>query len=439
MNKQAFNVTNLKKIYFQENRKGKYLESIFFPEVDEQTKKMSRCKKLIIKVVKKNKGQEKRLEQLYALKDFIYKKREAKIQEELEIVAQKISRMTSISISQGVIVGNKQTYKIVDTPELFFAEKKLQDNLKIVYGIKHADRNAIISCLINTLQDDTSKIILRLDIASFYESIDHDLLRAILKKNSLSLMTYNFILKILSEYNKLSSTNAVGLPRGIGSSAYLSEIFMQEIDSAIQELPHLSFYSRYVDDMILIFTPPITVSSGKYEQDVKEIIEGFKLKINPAPDKYKIVSVDIDTNFKIEYLGYSLEKNKNLKLALENGKLRKYKQKIELTINAYIASSKTIKNEKLFINRIRFLTGNTKLTNNKGGAFIGIYYSNKFLTEIKNLDGLDNFLASQLASKVANTRLVRKLRKLSFRAGFENKIFRYFLPCELSDITRIWK
>ena len=48
-----------------------------------------------------------------------------------------------------------------------------------------------------------------------------------------------------------------GVPRGIGISAYLSELFMRNVDNQIQELDDLIYYARYVDDIIAIFVPQI--------------------------------------------------------------------------------------------------------------------------------------------------------------------------------------
>ena len=46
-----------------------------------------------------------------------------------------------------------------------------------------------------------------------------------------------------------------GVPRGFGVSAYLSELYMREIDNEIKALPDVIYYARYVDDIVIIFSP----------------------------------------------------------------------------------------------------------------------------------------------------------------------------------------
>lgn len=437
-NNQQFNARNLKKIYTKLNKKGAYLENKFFPEVDVFTKKMSRCKKLIhrIKTFQKQQDYEARLIRLYKIKDDIYQKREEKINEAMESVAQNINKFQSFNLSKGDMFNSKQTYKISNNAETYLAEKKLQNNISQICDVKPANRNAIIECLSGLLRDQIPKIIIRLDIKSFYESIPHNLLKSHLKKYSLSLVSAQLILRILNEYNDLSNSLNKGLPRGIGSSAYLSEVFMKEIDLEIQQLPYVIYYQRYVDDMIIIFSPEYVCDETLVLDDIVRVLQKYQLQSNP--EKEQVISTINTPNFNLEYLGYKFSKNADLTISISNHKVSKYKKKIDAVFDYYMQHSINDKNQRLLINRIRFLTGNTKLSNNKGGAFIGIFYSNKYITDTHCLRGLDFYLNMKINQLTSQT-LQKKLQKFSFKEGFEQKIFRYFLPCELSEITRVWK
>lgn len=85
-----------------------------------------------------------------------------------------------------------------------------------------------------------------------------------------------------------------------------------------------------------------------------------------------------------------------------------------------------------------FLTGNMRLFNRKSNAFIGVYFSNKYITDTRQLSGLDHYFRNKLKS-VASPSLVRKLSKLSFEKGFKEKLFRNFDSKELSELSRGWK
>ena len=74
------------------------------------------------------------------------------------------------------------------------------------------------------------------------------------------------------------------------------------------------------------------------------------------------------------------------------------------------------------IHRLNFLTGNTRLENNKANVLVGIYYTNSLLSEpLDDLIALDNFLATEVDANITNTDLRRRLKLFSFKKGFEEK------------------
>ncbi|MFA0260826.1 maturase, partial [Vibrio cyclitrophicus] len=93
---------------------------------------------------------------------------------------------------------------------------------------------------------------------------------------------------------------------------------------------------------------------------------------------------------------------------------------------------------KNLIIRLRFLTGNTRLYNSKSKAFVGVYFSNKFINSTSDLKGLDHFLYAQ-ANNLQDHKLKKRINKLSFENGFDQKIFRKFSIEELSNMSKVWK
>ena len=89
--------------------------------------------------------------------------------------------------------------------------------------------------------------------------------------------------------------------------------------------------------------------------------------------------------------------------------------------------------------RLRFLTGNTRLKNNKKNILIGIYYSNCQLTEKEDLIRLDDYLRTKIDSLIKIIKLQRRLRKYNFKNGFETKRFSPFKTHEFQKIMKIWK
>ncbi len=82
-----------------------------------------------------------------------------------------------------------------------------------------------------------------------------------------------------------------------------------------------------------------------------------------------------------------------------------------------------------------FLTGNTRLVNNKKNVVVGIYFSNSQLTETRQLVTLDNYLSSKLKSE----HILIRTKKLSFESGFLEKKYHQFSSEELTQIVKAWK
>lgn len=147
------------------------------------------------------------------------------------------------------------------------------------------------------------------------------------------------------------------------------------------------------------------------------------------------------SNANFEYLGYEFKiASSSCSIKLSSKKINKIKGRIDRTFDEY---NKTFRNTpkksfNLIILRLKFLTGNTRLHNSKSNAFVGIYFSNRFVTDSSSLAGLDHYLKSKLKT-VKDTKLINKINKLSFGKGFDERIFRNFTTKELSEISKVWK
>ncbi|BDC86321.1 RNA-directed DNA polymerase [Aeromonas caviae] len=442
---QSFSPENLKSIYDNENKKGKYLEGEFFPHIKEISKAIKNLRKNIY-ILKKRRanispaGFNIALTALHSKLKAKKEERNSAVMNVLSAIGANISQKSfSLKCIQAQVVHGKATYKIEKNENSFFAEKKLQENIKKTYNINLSSRDSIVSSLISILDDDMPKIIIRTDISSFYESISHDLLKLTLERHGhLSLSTKRIINETLKFYT-IETGSSRGLPRGIGISAYLSEVFMIDIDDEILKLPHIIYYKRYVDDIIAIFSPPIKIDETLLMQDIERIINNHKLTLNKI--KTKTINTLTQQNYTLDYLGYQFKhaNKKTLDVEISNQRKLKIESRIDYSFQNYIKGRKTEKTKRLFINRIKFLTGNIKLTNNKGGTFIGIYHTNKFANNTSQIKNLDNILRDKINTELRQSpSLQRRLNKLSFEDGFNKKTYRKFTTKELMEITKGW-
>lgn len=438
---QSYSPQNFKRILDLATRKGVHVEdklSMF--SIRNINDKIRKCNKAIVE--KKKAGDMVAVKTLYEEKKSLREEKESKLTVELENISRKITLNSfRVEFKNINIPGKGTVFTTSNKPEHYFALLQTQRNIFKLFGVKQSNRYAIVEQVISLLKNKFPKYIIRTDLENFYENIPHEpLIERIYQDNLLSPLTRKIITGILDFYKSISGFPK-GVPRGIGVSPYLTELYMRDIDNNIKELDGVTYYARYVDDMIIIFTPTIHEISREYLNELVDIVENkYKLKINT--NKTQVCDLLAPgTSDSFEYLGYKMYFGDGfVNTKLTQSKVDKYKNRIDLSIKHYLNYSKI--NEKharnILVKRIRFLTGNTRLVNNKRNILVGIYYSNSHLTDLEQLNFLDKHLNSQIEAYIGSDSLKRRLLKYSFVVGYEEKRFSPFKANELSEIVEIW-
>jgi hypothetical protein len=287
----------------------------------------------------------------------------------------------------------------------FFAIKQLQQNLGKTFKVIQADRNKIIKQTYNLISDGFPKVVIRTDIHKFYESIPQNKLFEKLENSTLlSPLSKRLLKRLFFEFERIKDVTIMqpgkGIPRGFGVSAYLSELYMREIDNEIKSLPDIIYYARYVDDIIVAFSPKTKSQARNYQEEIKKIIKKNQLEINDnlegRNDKTQSIELYYDKtqnkvffqSHQLIFLGYSFSlehypklPKTNIKLKLSEERVLRYKNRMKLSILAYNNDSKYNEGiaRKLLFDRLKFLSGNYHLNHNKKNISAGIYYSNKML------------------------------------------------------------
>lgn len=467
---QSFSSENFRIILDVENRRGKYIEDVdffkgedVFKESRILTDELIELNNLIRKAKKALPSTEIRTEHDYAELNRLIKEKESLKDNREEIreeILQKISSNINLPdyrviIRKGIEKYGKQLYVSDNTPENFFVLKQLQRNIYKTFNVKQANRKSIISQLKLLLDDNFSKIVIRTDFRNFYESIPHQQLIARIDENSLlSYPSKKIIKDILNQYWKIlvsdgvksDTDQRVGLPRGLGISAYLAELYLSDFDKIISSSPNVSYYCRYVDDIIIILTPDNRKESKtpqNYKDYVQRIISKYKLEMNAEKTKvfdFRKSSSDrkASKKYEIDYLGYkfvisykkkgdNVSKEEN-QICMSDNKLERNKNRIieafkEFERDIIRYSGKEKKTNKLLIQRVKILTHNFQLYRRKSFVFVGVYFSNEFLTCKSDLETLDKLLKDEIArvsirmsAKTKNT-----LECYSFVKGYEDK------------------
>jgi hypothetical protein len=444
---QSFSIKNLNKLLNADREKGGDLEERYIPTAFAIRVKLYKLNKLrSFARYRLGMGKttlafyEKRMSRL----NTVIEKRKAQhlnlIESELERVSKAVSsKEFRINITLlPAPVGGKNVYGAGNCLDQILATRFVQQALKTLYEIRMPPRDILVSQIKSLALDGVPKYIIRSDVESFYESVRHkELLDGIHQAPELSVLIKRILTRLMKDY-VIVSGDVNGLPRGIGISAYLSEIYLSSIDAEIKRQDDIFYYARYVDDMVLMYAPQRKELADQYLPTLSKILEAKGLKFNA---KTKVIDLLAEQKGKFDYLGYTFDVSKSsLAVRLSQRKIDKYKSRIDKAFSDYALKSLFIpkKSEQELMLRCLFLTGNMRLFNRKSNAFIGVYFSNKFITETTQLSGLDSYYINKIKS-ITSPSLSRKLSKLSFAQGFKEKLFRNFDPKQLSDLSRGWK
>lgn len=348
--------------------------------------------------------------------------------------------------------------------------RKLNDNIKRIYGVKQSNRSDITKQILALLQEANPFNAIRVDIKDFYESIDFSNATSKIHFDTILSPTSKRILKSLESHPNLNGT----IPRGINISATLTELYMREFDRCIRQHPGVYFYSRYVDDILIFcFTDELL--------DITKVAEFLPpgLKINSQKCSTHIVNcrckrtckcknnckcapnckcrIDLNSYEKLEYLGYEYRfpdihrtekyEQRKVEVGLSRRKIARIKKRIILSLLDYTKNN----DQLLLIDRLKTLTGNCEFEV-KGSIKVrsGLAYNYQLLTDPqKELEGLTLFLRKSIHSKKGS--LGKKLNKclspilrshlgkLCFYHAYSNKITYYFDSKRLATIRECWK
>jgi hypothetical protein len=454
---QSFSPENLFRIYCIENRKGSFRSSFYSKRYKEKQEEAKEKWLEIVEFKSNNKGkwddeQFTAYKTLNEEKTVLDKEKENILREELEAVSKKISKdKYEFNLTEKIHKG-KSVYIVGDDNEemtSFFAMKQLQYNIQRTFKVKQANRFEIVKQVKSILEDNFPKIILRTDIKSFYENVPQKLLKEKIYGNALlNAQSKKLINQLFYLYNAKKRGKGIqeerdeekGIPRGAGVSAYLAEVYMRDVDTRIKELPRVTYYARYVDDIIVIFTPNKKSENRNYKDEVRTEIEKVGLKINDekTPEPINLLN---SQGRDLQFLGYKFLYNEKKfdRVTISDKRLEKIKGRIFQSFIFYKINQTipTIRQKAkwLLIHQISFLTGNTRLIHNKSNILIGIYYSNSLLNDNdKVLTDLDEFLNKYIKNYIVeDDELKQRLFEFSFTEGFRTKRYARFKTSRVPD------
>jgi len=353
-------------------------------------------------------------------------------------------------------VGGRTVFQLAKLEEELVLRKAAQ-NLRMISSVRQADRVSIIKRLRLLCEEGVSFNIQKLDIKSFFPSIDVEELN---KEMSGSLATSPASRKVLGTFlHECSRSGAKGIPPGLPISAPLSEFYMRSFDRKIRTMHGVHFFARYVDDAICVLDPQHNRIAFKKEI-VSKLPQG--LSLNSRKTKfYEFGPFNRAQKDKLEqvfdYLGYSFSVytidnaksgSRRVELDISPSKVKTRKTRFILSLRQYLADG----NFDDLVDRTKILTCNYKFYDEKDGKqrHAGNRHTYSLISRPSpSLKELDQFKSKVLLSGVGKTsgplRLSlsnaqrKELMRYSFEAGFENGVHFSFKPDDLERLIRCWK
>lgn len=317
--------------------------------------------------------------------------------------------------------------------------RKLHKNIKRIYAVQQADRNTIVKQMKLLLAENVEMRIVRLDVRHFYESIDRQ--RILAKLIDDARLSYHSLMLLQTLFNNPAIAAGTGLPRGLGISAVLSELYMKYFDLDFKKIEGVYYYARFVDDIIVF-------CSSEASKDLAWKYAGEELaKIGLQLNEKKSYSLDPNqTGAEFTYLGYTFKKMGNrLSVTIAQKKLSVIKTRLTRTFVRY---SKDYNFDLLKL-RIKFLTGNFTLYNPHTllPIKVGIYFNYKMANDISALKDIDAYYqrllhcrTGRLGRAIALTKpQLKELEKYSFDFGYYNHVNHHFTTDQMAKIANCWR
>lgn len=278
---------------------------------------------------------------------------------------------TKMNFSKPILIHKKikkdgkirDVYSVEKKSYEYIAIKYIKKRLDIEFSIKYANRSHIMLELFQLIENINSLsmyTIFRFDIKDFFESVDA---KFVFEKYIIPSSLDNeckILLQSLIEYNPKCYA-------GLATSNALIEIVGQRFDNCLRAKLHkygIIFYSRYVDDGVIILNK--NVSKSILEELIKDTVKsnfGDNVCLHPTKRNYLVKT---DKNSEFDYLGYLFVKdNDKYKYGITEEKRDKYQKRLDDIVSDYILKP----NIELLRQRIVYFISRTVFYNNYSSRY----------------------------------------------------------------------
>lgn len=169
-------------------------------------------------------------------------------------------------------------------------------------------------------QSEWEKVVcLKSDIEKYYPSVNHDILKRIIRRTIACKDTLWLIDGIIDSGANPEDINPKNLPIGNRGSQLGANIYMDQLDHYVKEVLQVKYYVRYMDDFIIL--GPSTEYLWKMRKQIELFLrEELILKLNAKTDIFPI-------SRGIDFVGYRIWPTHRL---LRKRSIKKFKRKLKV-------------------------------------------------------------------------------------------------------------
>lgn len=450
---QSFSSSNFQTIFNIENRKGHIVLGRMSQDYQEVVADMRETKKEMSALRKKKRDQWSEAEvkddcNNKGLLELLQKERNNYFISHLEQISKTVNAHDfQFSMTKSIYNG-KEVFSIDTTVwAQFYAMKCLSHNLMRVFNIETSNRHTVMTNLKLLMNNYLPVYVIRTDVSHFFESIPQKRLMDLVDRNSvLSMKSKEMIHKIIKQYEQLKDQTLVpaniGVPRGIGVSSVLSEIYMNDIDKEIKSRQEVIFYSRYVDDIIILLSDlgHFDTIEAYYTQLKSRFLDEYGLTLQSlGSTKCKLLKLHEPgggtRGETLSYLGYKMyiqpsNRFRSTMFGLSDERKLRFKTRVDHVVNRFNNVVKVnIRQAKHDLkDGLNLITGNIRLSKAKSGVKVGFYYNNDLLDRNEDFHELQDYLNQVVISVPANLFLDSR-----DKMRFESKMQSYIGSISLKD------
>ena len=196
-----------------------------------------------------------------------------------------------------------------------------------------------------------TKYCLKLDIRKYYPSVDHDVLKAIIRRK----IKDQRVLRLLDEIIE----SAQGLPIGNYLSQTLANVYLAYFDHYVKEVLGVRYYFRYVDDIVILCGDKAVLRG--YLSWMRVYLAGLKLEIKSNWQIFPVEARGVDFLGYVFRHGYVLLRKRikhNLfRVLAHQRKVARTCEEIRLAVASYIGWLKYTNSKHLTITLNNFCYG----------------------------------------------------------------------------------